>query len=401
MALHDAKSFAKRGEQLENIVIAHFVLSWLFIALRAYTRIFVKPNFGWDDLTMIFAGVIYTIYCAFILYIEGHGGGTHVTSVAQLSDLTKRAVGSEATYIATVMMLKVSVSILFARIVVKRWQLVVIYTTVAISCISAAASFFYCLFRCGPDLDEYVVQQLSSLCTPRVLDRVFAYQHAAFAFSTDCVFVLLPIPLLWNTNMSRKSKCSMGFILSLATLGCVCSAIRFRYVDGLTQTEDFFWNATNISIWSTIEPGVGIMAGCMATLRPLMMCAQVKIQTLRSPRLLFAKKSHSVEMGMTSSNEERGGSKGADAVKFSKDAGLASERHQDGGRARTSQSTGRGSSTECILSPSDENHTFGQCESLELDRTNTWASVSPNPGDALPPLMPTLHYMKKRLHNEV
>ena len=116
------------------------------------------------------------------------------------------------------MMLKISVSILFARIVVKRWQLIVIYTTVAISCISASASFFYCLFRCGLDLDQYVLRQLSNLCTPRGLDRFFAYQHAAFAFSTDCVFVVLPIPVLWNTNMSRKSKFSIGFILSLAAL---------------------------------------------------------------------------------------------------------------------------------------------------------------------------------------
>ncbi|KAL5445582.1 hypothetical protein PMIN06_008022 [Paraphaeosphaeria minitans] len=154
MAVHDPESFARRGEQLESITIAHITLSWLFIALRAYTRVFVKPNFGWDDLAMIFAGMIYTVYCAFIFYIEAHGGGTHVTSVAQLSDLTKRAVGSEATYIATVMMLKISVGILFARIVVQRWQLVVIYTTIVISCISASASFFYCLFRCGPDLDE-------------------------------------------------------------------------------------------------------------------------------------------------------------------------------------------------------------------------------------------------------
>jgi hypothetical protein len=116
------------------------------------------------------------------------------------------------------MMLKISVSILFARIVVKRWQLIVIYTTVFISCVSASAAFFYCLFRCGPNLDHYALRQLSNLCTPRKLDRFFAYQHAAFAFSTDCVFVLLPIPLLWNTNMNRKSKISIGFILSLATL---------------------------------------------------------------------------------------------------------------------------------------------------------------------------------------
>ncbi|KAF9734730.1 integral membrane family protein [Paraphaeosphaeria minitans] len=400
MAVHDPESFARRGEQLESITIAHITLSWLFIALRAYTRVFVKPNFGWDDLAMIFAGMIYTVYCAFIFYIEAHGGGTHVTSVAQLSDLTKRAVGSEATYIATVMMLKISVGILFARIVVQRWQLVVIYTTIVISCISASASFFYCLFRCGPDLDEYVMRQLSYLCTPRGLDRFFAYQHAAFAFSTDCVFVLLPIPLLWNTNMSRKSKFSIGFILSLATLGCVCSAIRFRYVDGLTQIEDFFWNATNISIWSTIEPGVGIMAGCMATLRPLIKCAHAKVQTLRSSRTLFARNSHLVEIGMNSSNEERADSRSANIVQYSKDAGLTSEdRRRDGGRTRISHSTGQGS-TECILSPSEEKHTSEQSKRLELNRTNTWTSVSPDCSDLLPPLVPTLQCTKSRQHDQ-
>lgn len=70
--------------------------------------------------------------------------------------------------------------------------------------------------------------------------------------------------------MDRRSKFSVGFILCLAASACICSMIRFQYVDGLTQIEDFFWNATNIAIWSTIECGASIIAGCLATLRPLL-----------------------------------------------------------------------------------------------------------------------------------
>lgn len=70
--------------------------------------------------------------------------------------------------------------------------------------------------------------------------------------------------------MDRKSKFSVGFILCLAASACICSMIRFQYVDGLTQIEDFFWDATNIAIWSTIECGASIIAGCLATLRPLL-----------------------------------------------------------------------------------------------------------------------------------
>lgn len=82
--------------------------------------------------------------------------------------------------------------------------------------------------------------------------------------------------------MDRKSKFSVGCVLCLAALGCICSMIRFRYVDGLTQIEDFFWNAVNIAIWSTIEAGASIIAGCLATLRPFMKRVIVKARSSNS-----------------------------------------------------------------------------------------------------------------------
>jgi hypothetical protein len=114
------------------------------------------------------------------------------------------------------MILKVSLGIFFARIVVKRWQLWTIYGTVAVNIISSAASFFYVLLRCGPNLDVYVYVQLANRCTPRSLDRFFAFQQAAFTTLTDCVFVTLPVFILWNAHMSKRSKFSVGIILSLA-----------------------------------------------------------------------------------------------------------------------------------------------------------------------------------------
>jgi hypothetical protein len=39
----------------------------------------------------------------------------------------------------------------------------------------------------------------------------------------------------------------------------------------LTQTHDFLWANTDVSIWSTVEPGMGITAASMATMRPLFM----------------------------------------------------------------------------------------------------------------------------------
>jgi hypothetical protein len=96
----------------------------------------------------------------------------------------------------------------------------------------------------------------------------------------------MPVLVLWNSQMKLRTKIPICAILLVATLyaltlklvdswltcisGTVCSMIRFKYVSGILKTSDFFWHAVHISLWSTAEAGSCIMAGCTATLRPLL-----------------------------------------------------------------------------------------------------------------------------------
>lgn len=86
-------------------------------------------------------------------------------------------VVSEAMYVLTMMVLKLSLGIFFARIVIKPWHFMLIYIAVGINICSSIASFFYCLFRCGANIDNYVIQQLTNKCTPHLLDLFMAYQQ--------------------------------------------------------------------------------------------------------------------------------------------------------------------------------------------------------------------------------
>ena len=96
-----------------------------------------------------------------------------------------------------------------------------------------------------------------------------AYGQGVVTTSTDWIFAVLPVTILWHAKMDRRTKSVCAFLLSLGAFGSLCSIVRFRYINGLSITPDFFWNAANISIWSTIELGIGIIAGSLATLRPL------------------------------------------------------------------------------------------------------------------------------------
>lgn len=75
------------------------------------------------------------------------------------------------------MILKISLGIFFARIVAKRWQIIIIWTTVGINIVSSFSAFVYVILRCGPDIDVYMIRQLSKQCTPEKLDVFMSYQQ--------------------------------------------------------------------------------------------------------------------------------------------------------------------------------------------------------------------------------
>lgn len=132
-------------------------------------------------------------------------------------------------------------------------------------------------------------------------------------------------------------------------------------------------NATNIAIWSTIEPGAGIIAGCLATLRPFVKGVFLKARTIRSS-IGSSKKDMS-----NSSNLEQThtGPETVSAEKYRHMGSLRSERGTHGNIHRPydehAQTRGKlcreGGSAECILEEMEPAYTITSRsrESLELD----------------------------------
>jgi hypothetical protein len=175
---------------------------------------------------------------------------------------------AEVFYLTTILFLKLSLGLFFLRVVIKKWLRKIIYATMALSTAINIYHCFFVLFSCGnPSL--YLENTLHRKCVRKSVEVGLAYEQATITTVTDWVFALMPIPLLWNATMDRRSKISVGLILSLGAFGSICSIVRFKYIDSLGDRDDFFWNAANVSIWSTIEMGTGIVAGCLATMRPL------------------------------------------------------------------------------------------------------------------------------------
>lgn len=220
-----------------------------------------------------FAQIVFSAYCGVLVAISAHGGGSHLELTSNLDNVryltsvclrpasyhancsppaTQLAIASEDLYVITMLFLKTSLAIFFARIVIKPWMLHSIQLAIALNTAMCLANFFYIIFRCGDPrryFDEVVAQALGAAtrCSPRRVDLAFIYLNAAVTAGSDWLFALLPVPLLWSSTMDARTKLSVGFILSLGALSSVCSLVRFRYLAGLTDYENFFCTAPSSS----------------------------------------------------------------------------------------------------------------------------------------------------------
>lgn len=66
MVFHTEDSIASRGETQAHIAMVFLALTWTFILLRLWTRAYLISNFGWDDSTMLLAGVTTTFLVEYV-----------------------------------------------------------------------------------------------------------------------------------------------------------------------------------------------------------------------------------------------------------------------------------------------------------------------------------------------
>ena len=59
-------------------------------------------------------------------------------------------------------------------------------------------------------------------------------------------------------------------MLTMEYSGSVCSLVRIKYINQFSST---WLNFFDFALWSVLEPGIGIVANCLATLRPLLRLA--------------------------------------------------------------------------------------------------------------------------------
>ena len=87
---------------------------------------------------------------------------------------------------------------------------------------------------------------------------------------TDVLYAGLTFLVIWQIQLSWRKKMVAISLCMLGTLGGVASAIRLALLLNFVPGYSVFGQTCLQESWAVIEPAMGITAGCMATLRPLL-----------------------------------------------------------------------------------------------------------------------------------
>lgn len=178
----------------------------------------------------------------------------------------------ELFYTVATTLLKVAIGLFFLRIAANRWHILIIKT---IMYASGVLGITYCaivLFQCKPisfwwDLNPHH----HGHCLSASVMADTTYVVSALNSLADWVFGLLPIFMVKDLQMHHHQKVVVAMILGLAAIGSTATVVRLPYIWTVKEYKgEFLWRTADVAIWTTVEVGIGITAGNIATLRPLL-----------------------------------------------------------------------------------------------------------------------------------
>ncbi|KAK8124700.1 uncharacterized protein PG998_000459 [Apiospora kogelbergensis] len=268
MALED------RSVELFAVTVFCLALATVTVALRCYVRLFMLKIFSWEDYLAVITTILFGGYGACVFLSIYYGAGKHLEDVPveHLPTALKMRWLGEWIYVVTSIFVKATVSVLLLRICSKPWHKAVIYTVLAVVVVWNVVYASLAAFQCLPV--EHFWERISDpnadgQCLSEDIITGTTYAAAAINCAADWVLGLLPIALVWDLELNRRTKASIAGILALGIIASAATIVRFPYVWQLTHDSDFLYVFVDFTIWSTVELAMGLAASSIATLRPL------------------------------------------------------------------------------------------------------------------------------------
>ncbi|KAK0666246.1 hypothetical protein QBC41DRAFT_256596 [Cercophora samala] len=263
-----------RGVRLFVLQITFLVLVYIFISLRILVKSLTVKKISLDDWLIFVAVIVYTTHATItiwgIVYASEEGDKDFVRgeNIALHSWFL-----NEALYAPLSALIRTSIAVFLLRIATAKIHRNIIYVNLACTWVLTTIYFFIVVFQCSPSSYFYdqVLDPSSGSCIDKDIVPRVTIAHSIINAITDFILAFLPIAILWDVKLNKRTKVGVATLLGMGVLAGICLIVRIPYVKFIPISDPEFLEQTNgTAFWSVMETSLGIIAGCAATLRPLM-----------------------------------------------------------------------------------------------------------------------------------
>ncbi|KAJ4263102.1 hypothetical protein NW762_006720 [Fusarium torreyae] len=246
-------------------------ISTIVVLARLYVRVFIIRNTGWDDGFMVLCMALAWAGQGVIFGQLSHGAGRHIGDV----DPDVYMIGmklnfiSQPIFLIAICVVKLSVGCALLRIASTKFYRWLILSIMGFMAFYTIGCFFTLIFQCS-DIRFLWDTSVPSTCWPKKTLQGLSYTNSALNIVTDLLFaIVIPTPMLWNLNVHFRTRLTLIGILGLGVFACAAAFVKLGYVTNYGQLGDWLWDSRNITIWTSVELNVGVIAGSLPCLRPL------------------------------------------------------------------------------------------------------------------------------------
>ncbi|KAJ5093421.1 hypothetical protein N7456_009282 [Penicillium angulare] len=264
---------ANIGYRLTGVAIAMLPITTFFLILRFYSRYLTRTPWGMDDALAAVSGVVTVGLSALAICFVKYGGvGHHLEALAleQPSREPKYFIWLlivSTYYYSTVAFPKLAVLALYGRLWTVNPYRTIILVLGAVITLTAVVSGIMCLNMCQPFKFNWDTTIPGGHCYNK---QAFFLWASLPNILTDVVMLAMPVPIVWNLNVSMKVKLGLTLTFATGIMGLVTSIMRFVIFAKGNAVQDGSWSSTDLMAWSVAEPDIYLISACLPTLRPIL-----------------------------------------------------------------------------------------------------------------------------------
>ncbi|KAB8301994.1 hypothetical protein EYC80_005447 [Monilinia laxa] len=264
-------------ERALTIVIVNFVflgVSTITLALRCFVRL-TREAFGIDDWMILLGWAMFAVNVCMSSMAAVHGLGVHNMSmtVTEMAPAIKYFTIFQLFTLTGTLPVKASICLSLFRITPNPIYKRILCAIMTGSIVTVLIGDIVVIVTCRPMNFTWDKTIPDGKCSSINAILVLSYCFSAMNIITDWSTAILPAVIVWDLKLPPRLKIAISFLLGMGFFASIATIVRLKYFPEYAKAVDYLYGVAPIVWWSTVEIGLGIIAACLSTLRPLFLFA--------------------------------------------------------------------------------------------------------------------------------